>query len=146
MLAFILVLYCCILWKACYMWEIKDGREPHWKKRKERWPKAKKKEERKRGRRPGKNNMWKHKVLIYDMPKAWEKKIREKHKVLLKKKRDVACLLDLDSLYCMHMWWLLVHVIGHWLLSIIHHSLLAFHLTPKSPRFGCAMHNNGWRT
>ena len=48
MLAFILVLYCCILLKACYMSE-----KPIWprdtrvKKKKEKWPKAKKKKRKK---------------------------------------------------------------------------------------------------
>ena len=40
------------------------------------------------------------------MPKAFElkEKLREAQSAW-KKKRDVACSVELYSLYCMHMWW-----------------------------------------
>ena len=44
MLAFILVLYCCILWEASYMSEEQKMAESHKKeKEKRKWPKAKEK-------------------------------------------------------------------------------------------------------
>ena len=104
--------------------EKRDGQRPR---------KAKEMEEKKRGRRPKKEKKWKwmeaQSAYVCQRHKS-EKKMR-KAQSAWENKRDVACLVDLDLLYCMHMWWLLVHVIGHLLLSIIHHSLLAFHPTPK---------------
>ena len=44
MLAFILVLYCCILWEASYMSEEQKMAESHKReKEKRKWPKAKEK-------------------------------------------------------------------------------------------------------
>ena len=39
------------------------------------------------------------------MPKAFELKEKLREAQSAWKKKDVACLVELYSLYCMHMWW-----------------------------------------
>ena len=91
MLAFILVLYCCILWKACYMWEIKDGREPHWKERKEmcgqRPRKAKKRKKSKAEGLKRRKKMKAQSAWVCQRHKS-EKKNEESTKCLEKKKKE----------------------------------------------------------
>ena len=135
MLAFILVLYCCNLWKACYMWEIKDGREPHWKERKEKMAKGKEKEEKKKKKNKAeglKEKKWKHKVLEYAKGIRVKRKMREAQSAW-EKKWGVACFVG--SGFIVLQVYVVATCLYYWSLTTIHHSsfILAFHATPKVP-------------
>ena len=71
------------------MWEIKDGREPHWKERKEmcgqRPRKAKKRKKSKAEGLKRRKKKWKHKVLEYAKGIRVKRKMREAQSAWKKK-------------------------------------------------------------
>ena len=136
MLAFILVLYCCILWKACYMWEIKDGREPHWNERKEmcgqRPRKAKKIKKSKAEGLKRRKKMKAQSAWVCQRHKSEKKKMREAQSAWKKKER--CSMLCGNWIYCIASicgsYLFILLVIDYYPSFIIHISLPC---NPQSP-------------